>query len=185
MLCSDRTIRRRLLERAESPPSCTRYAWLDDQLGVTVSEISADGYITKAPCDGEKAEPSPVDRRKGGLKHSAPTEGSGVPRGVHEEADHVRRYCFSADESSRIPARRAVAAGAALEQVDLRHARRPVVSGTPRRPHGHRCVRASRTATTRTPLAARNDEPAPPGLIPGQAVDVVDMVEQWPMCVFS
>ena len=33
-----------------------------------LGDIAADGCITKAPCGGDKAGPSPVDRRKGGLK---------------------------------------------------------------------------------------------------------------------
>jgi hypothetical protein len=36
----------------------------------------------EAPCGGDKAGPSPVDRRKGGLKRSVATEDAGVPLGV-------------------------------------------------------------------------------------------------------
>jgi hypothetical protein len=38
-----------------------------------------DGCITKAPCGGQVAGPSPVDRRKQGLKRSVATEAHGVP----------------------------------------------------------------------------------------------------------
>ena len=41
-----------------------------------------DGCMTKAPCGGDKAGPSPVDRGKGGLKRSVATEGTGVPVGI-------------------------------------------------------------------------------------------------------
>ena len=38
--------------------------------------------MTKAPCGGEKADPSPVDRRKGGLKRSTASYGYGIPLGL-------------------------------------------------------------------------------------------------------
>ena len=38
--------------------------------------------MTKAPCGGERAGPSPVDRRKGGLKRSVATDGRGIPLGI-------------------------------------------------------------------------------------------------------
>ena len=38
-----------------------------------------DGCITKAPCGGQTAGPSPVDRRKQGLKRSVAVEASGIP----------------------------------------------------------------------------------------------------------
>ena len=41
--------------------------------------LAVDGCITKAPCGGECAGRSPVDRGKGGLKRSQLTEGAGIP----------------------------------------------------------------------------------------------------------
>ncbi len=41
-----------------------------------------DGCITKVPCGGDKAGPSPVDRRKQGLKRFTATEADGVPLGL-------------------------------------------------------------------------------------------------------
>ena len=41
-----------------------------------------DGCITKAPCGGQVAGPSPVDRCKQGLKRSLVTDAGGVPLGV-------------------------------------------------------------------------------------------------------
>ena len=37
------------------------------------------GAITKAPCGGQVAGPSPVDRRKQGLKRSVATDAGGIP----------------------------------------------------------------------------------------------------------
>jgi hypothetical protein len=41
-----------------------------------------DGCITEAPCGGQVAGPSPVDRRKQGLKRSMVTEADGIPLGA-------------------------------------------------------------------------------------------------------
>jgi hypothetical protein len=38
-----------------------------------------DGCLTKAPCGGECAGRSPVDRGKGGMKRSQLSDGAGVP----------------------------------------------------------------------------------------------------------
>jgi hypothetical protein len=51
-------------------------------IGLRVGDISADGVMTKAPCGGAKAGPSPVDRRKGGLKRCVAAEATGVPLGL-------------------------------------------------------------------------------------------------------
>ena len=84
--CSDRTIRRRLkqwarLGLAERLHAATLAAY-DLIIGMELSDVSVDGCITKAPCGGEKAGPSPVDRRKGGLKRSVCVEGYGIPLGL-------------------------------------------------------------------------------------------------------
>jgi hypothetical protein len=50
-------------------------------IGLLLADIGADGCTTKAPCGGDKTGPSPVDRRKGGLKRSVAT-GGGVPLGI-------------------------------------------------------------------------------------------------------
>jgi len=47
--------------------------------GLEVEHLAVDGCITKAPCGGQVAGPSPVDRRKQGLKRSVATEAHGVP----------------------------------------------------------------------------------------------------------
>jgi transposase len=47
--------------------------------GLELADLAADGCITKAPCGGQVAGPSPVDRRKQGLKRSLATEATGLP----------------------------------------------------------------------------------------------------------
>ena len=50
--------------------------------GLEVEHLAVDGCITKAPCGGQTAGPSPVDRRKQGLKRSTVTEAHGIPPGT-------------------------------------------------------------------------------------------------------
>lgn len=84
--CSDRTIRRRLKDWARwglAPVLHARcLAAFDKMIGLRLGDISADAAITKAPCGGAKAGPSPVDRRKGGLKRSVAADAAGVPLGL-------------------------------------------------------------------------------------------------------
>ena len=54
----------------------------DQMIGLELGDVAVDGCITKAPCGGECAGPSPVDRRKGGLKRSVATEDYGIPLGI-------------------------------------------------------------------------------------------------------
>src|SRR5919204_1652210 len=48
-------------------------------LGLDLEHLAVDSCTTKAPCGGQTAGPSPVDRRKQGLKRSVAVEGSGLP----------------------------------------------------------------------------------------------------------
>lgn len=84
--CSDRTIRRRLTEWAERGIGQKLHqlalAAYDKIVGLELDDLATDGCITKAPCGGDKAGPSPVDRRKGGLKRSTTTDARGVPVGM-------------------------------------------------------------------------------------------------------
>jgi transposase len=50
-------------------------------VGLLLDDIAVDGCITKAPGGGEVAGPSPVDRRKQGMKRSLLVEGYGIPLG--------------------------------------------------------------------------------------------------------
>lgn len=53
----------------------------DRIVGLLLDQIAIDGCITKAPGGGEVAGPSPVDRRKQGMKRSLMVEGYGIPLG--------------------------------------------------------------------------------------------------------
>lgn len=84
--CSDYTIRRRLEQWSAAGIAeqvhAVALAAYDRVIGLRLADMPTDGCITKAPCGGDKAGPSPVDRRKGGLKRSVATDGAGVPLGI-------------------------------------------------------------------------------------------------------
>ena len=81
--CSDRTIRRWLREWAAAGLAEALHALVlaqcDRRIGLELEDVAVDGCITKAPCGGEKAGRSPVDRGKQGLKRSTATDATGVP----------------------------------------------------------------------------------------------------------
>lgn len=54
----------------------------DRFIGLELSEVAVDGCITKAPCGGEKAGKSPVDRSKQGIKRSTAVDALGIPIGT-------------------------------------------------------------------------------------------------------
>ncbi len=54
----------------------------DQFIGLELAEVAVDGCITKAPCGGEKAGKSPVDRGKGGTKRSTAVDAKGIPLGT-------------------------------------------------------------------------------------------------------
>jgi hypothetical protein len=63
----------------------------DDRLfGLELEHLAVDGCSTKAPCGGQTAGPSPVDRRKQGLKRSMVTEAQGIPLGTVAAAANRR-----------------------------------------------------------------------------------------------
>ena len=51
----------------------------DRMHGLQLEHLAVDGCITKAPCGGQTAGPSPVDRRTQGRKRSLVTEAGGIP----------------------------------------------------------------------------------------------------------
>jgi transposase len=53
----------------------------DRIVGLLLEDVAVDGCITKAPGGGELAGPSPVDRRKQGMKRSLLVDGYGIPLG--------------------------------------------------------------------------------------------------------
>jgi hypothetical protein len=54
----------------------------DRLIGLELSDVAVDGCITKAPCGGERAGNSPVDRGKQGIKRSTAVDANGIPLGV-------------------------------------------------------------------------------------------------------
>ncbi|BAU96228.1 transposase [Corynebacterium suranareeae] len=53
----------------------------DRIIGLELDNLSVDGCIVKAPCGGEVAGRSPVDRGKQGTKRSLMVDGTGIPIG--------------------------------------------------------------------------------------------------------
>jgi transposase len=51
----------------------------DRLFGLRLDHLAVDSCTTKAPCGGQTAGPSPVDRRKQGLKRSVAVEADGMP----------------------------------------------------------------------------------------------------------
>ena len=81
--CSATTLRRRrdewiALGLAEQLRRAA-LATYDRLFGLELEHLVVDGCITKAPCGGQVAGPSPVDRRKQGLKRSILTDAGGIP----------------------------------------------------------------------------------------------------------
>jgi transposase len=54
----------------------------DRIVGLELSEVAVDCCITKAPCGGEKAGRSPVDRGNQGIKRSTVVDANGIPLGA-------------------------------------------------------------------------------------------------------
>jgi transposase len=81
--CSATTLRRRrdewiALGLAEQLRLLVLAAY-DRLLGLELEHLAVDGCTTKAPCGGQVAGPSPVDRRKQGLKRLVAVETGGIP----------------------------------------------------------------------------------------------------------
>jgi hypothetical protein len=83
--CSDRTIRRRLVEWAEAGvgQGLLRIGLdaYDRMIGLAPEDLSVDESITKSPCGGEVSGRSPVDRGKRGTTRSVACDGDGI--GLH------------------------------------------------------------------------------------------------------
>src|SRR5947209_2569856 len=84
--CSASTLRRRrdewieagLMEALED----MALGAYDRAVGLDLADVAVDCCITKAPCGGQKAGRSPVDRGKRGLKRSMMVDAEGIPLGV-------------------------------------------------------------------------------------------------------
>jgi transposase len=84
--CSATTLRRRRDEWIEAGAmdaleGMVREAY-DRVIGLELSDVAVDCCITKAPCGGEVAGRSPVDRGKRGIKRSVAVDADGIPLGV-------------------------------------------------------------------------------------------------------
>jgi transposase len=53
----------------------------DEAIGLSLTEVSVDGSVHKAPCGGEATGKNPVDRGKLGWKWSIATDSAGIPVG--------------------------------------------------------------------------------------------------------
>ena len=54
----------------------------DEFIGLQLADVAVDCCITKAPCGGEMAGRSPVDRGKQGIKRSTAVDSDGIPLGT-------------------------------------------------------------------------------------------------------
>jgi transposase len=100
--CSATTLRRRRDEWISAGVAdqlrLAVLAACDRLFGLELEQLAVDSCTTKAPCGGQVAGPSPVDRRKQGLKRSMATEASGIPLGaVPAPANHHRRRAAGGD----------------------------------------------------------------------------------------
>ena len=81
--CSATTLRRRRDEWMAAGVMTTLQAIVlaayDRMIGLALDDIAVDGCITKAPCGGEVAGRSPVDRGKQGHKRSTAVDAAGIP----------------------------------------------------------------------------------------------------------
>lgn len=84
--CSATTLRRRRDEWIDAGVMDTLHTLVldayDTMIGLELADVAVDGCITKAPCGGEMAGKSPVDRGKQGLKRSTIVEAQGIPLGA-------------------------------------------------------------------------------------------------------
>jgi transposase len=84
--CSDTTLRRRRDEWIDLGVMGRlremALAAYDRTIGLELADLAVDGCITKAPCGGEKAGRSPVDRGKRGVKRSMAVDARGIPLGT-------------------------------------------------------------------------------------------------------
>ena len=123
--CSATTLRRRRDEWINAGVAerlrLAVLAAYDRMHGLQLEHLAVDGCITKAPCGGQTAGPSPVDRRKQGLKRSLVTEAGGIPLGaVPAPANHHRRRAAGSDVGHPDGGRRAARAASGAPGRRLR-----------------------------------------------------------------
>jgi len=76
----------------------------DRTIGLELADIAVDGYITKAPCGGEKAGKSSVDRGKQGIKRSTAVDGQGIPIGGVTRTTSRQHCLVLSGPSNPVPA---------------------------------------------------------------------------------
>jgi hypothetical protein len=80
--CSATTLRRRdewiALGLAEQLRLLVLGAY-DQLVGLELEHLAVDSWTTRAPCGGQVAGPSPVDRRNHGLRRSVAVAAGGIP----------------------------------------------------------------------------------------------------------
>ena len=83
--CSATTLRRRrdewIAAGVMEALRAVALAAYDRMIGLELADVAVDGCLTKAPCGGEGAGRSPVDRGKQGLKRSTVVDAAGIPLG--------------------------------------------------------------------------------------------------------
>lgn len=83
-------------------------AGFEKMIGLADTELAADGSKSKAPCGGEVAGPSGVDRGKQGINTHVLIEGHGVPIGLEVDKagrpDHCMLEVTLADAQARLAA---------------------------------------------------------------------------------
>jgi len=111
--CSASTLRRRrdewieagLMEALED----MALGAYDRAVGLDLADVAVDCCITKAPCGGQKAGRSPVDRGKRGLKRSMMVDAEGIPLGVvaapanRHDSPLLSKTLEAAEASSELP----------------------------------------------------------------------------------
>lgn len=84
--CSATTLRRRRDEWIAAGVLETLHALVlaayDRMIGLALTDLAVDGCLTVAPCGGEVAGRSPVNRGKQGLKRSLVVDATGIPLGA-------------------------------------------------------------------------------------------------------
>jgi transposase len=84
--CSATTLRRRrdewIAAGVMEALHALALAAYDRMIGLALDDVAVDCCITKAPCGGEVAGRSPVDRGKQGLKRSVAVDAVGIPLGT-------------------------------------------------------------------------------------------------------
>lgn len=94
--CSATTLRRRRDEwithgMGQALHHAVLHAY-DRMVGLELEHLCADGCQTKAPCGGECAGKSPVDRGKQGLKRSQLTDAYGIPLVTYPAPANIRDH---------------------------------------------------------------------------------------------